>query len=406
VRILVLTNLYPPVVRGGYEVECRGVVEHLRRDHDVVVLASRHGREQCPAGDPVRRELPWVRPNVLRDSLLAGPDSLRAARIVRRVLDEVRPELIYVWNGAGMPNAAIAVLQDSGVPVAFRVCEHWFGRLYADDVFTRHLTPGETGLRGLWARGMRAFNRLPGLRVDPGRPRPAAVSWNSEHLREAAGMPRAVRAVHEDVTLPAVPGTEPLDGLARAPATPSRILFAGRLEAFKGPQVAIRALAVLRERHGLEAELVLAGEGEPGRAEELAALARELGVGDHVRLPGRLAGEAFRAEVAAASAWVVPSVWDEPAGLVCTEAALARVPVVLSQAGGLPEMLRPDEHALAFARDDHEGCAASLAAILRGGEEVDARVERAYARGHELSFGPYVTAMDAFLADAVRLLRA
>jgi hypothetical protein len=37
---------------------------------------------------------------------------------------------------------------------------------------------------------------------------------------------------------------------------------------------------------------------------------------------------------------------------------------------------------------------------------VAERTERAYARGRELAHGPYLTAMDAFLASAVAALSA
>ena len=41
-RILVITNLYPPLYLGGYELKCRLHVEELkRRGHDVLVLTSR-----------------------------------------------------------------------------------------------------------------------------------------------------------------------------------------------------------------------------------------------------------------------------------------------------------------------------------------------------------------------------
>jgi len=43
-KILVLTNLYPPLSIGGYEERCRDVVEGLReRGHDILVLTSTHG---------------------------------------------------------------------------------------------------------------------------------------------------------------------------------------------------------------------------------------------------------------------------------------------------------------------------------------------------------------------------
>jgi hypothetical protein len=78
---------------------------------------------------------------------------------------------------------------------------------------------------------------------------------------------------------------------------------------------------------------------------------------------------------------------------------------VFSRVGGIPEMFREGEQALFFARGDHQGCAAALAEALAGGEAVQSRVARAFERGRELSFGPYVAAMDRFLCDGVRALR-
>ena len=396
-----MSNLYPPAVRGGYEVECQDVVEHLRERHEVTVLTSVQGRGEVAGEAGVLRTLPWVR-HAKADSLQAPRHALLGVRAARAALAAARPELVYVWNGAQIPQAALQVLTTEGPPVAFRICEHWFRSLYTGDVFLRHLTPGERGLRGAWARAMRLANRHPELRIDLDRPVRAAVSWNSQALRTAAPAPPPVRTVHEAVTHPSSARVEVFAGVERrpAPAEAPRILFAGRLDRHKGPDVAVRAFAALRARHP-GATLLLAGEG-PER-DALAALAGELGVGDAVELPGALRGDALLAEVARASAWVVPSVWEEPAGLVCTEAALARVPAVLSRVGGIPEMLREEEHALFFAKGDHAGCAEALHRALSDPGTPE-RVARAFARGQELRHAPYLRAMDAFLADGLAAL--
>lgn len=400
-RVLVVNNLYPPVVVGGYEVECRDVVEHMRERHEVTVLTSSRERDRHPPEHGVRRELPFVRYRKA-DSLRAPADALRGVGVMRRALAEVRPELVYVWNGSQLPHAALHVAASSGVPLAFRVCEHWFGRLYDGDVFLRHLAPGERGLRGIWAKGMRAVNRLPGLRIDLARCSRAAICWNAAAVRQATPVPAGVKAVHEDLVYPSNSRTEAFKQIPRDPQDPPLLLFVGRLDELKGADVAIRALAVLRREHGIPASLVLAGDG-PQR-ESLASLARSEGVDSAVRMPGPLRGEDLYAQVTRAAAWVVPSVWAEPAPLVCTEAALARVPAVLSRVGGIGEMLREEEHALFFAKGDHEGCAAALARTLEDPVATQARVERAYARGQELGHGPYLRAMDRFLDDALAAL--
>ena len=54
-RILVISNLVPPAIRGGYEVECAAVCEYLRTNgHDVRVLTSREGLETPRERDVVR----------------------------------------------------------------------------------------------------------------------------------------------------------------------------------------------------------------------------------------------------------------------------------------------------------------------------------------------------------------
>ena len=43
-RILVVSNLYPPHIIGGYELGCRDIVEALkRRGHELLVLTSDYG---------------------------------------------------------------------------------------------------------------------------------------------------------------------------------------------------------------------------------------------------------------------------------------------------------------------------------------------------------------------------
>lgn len=59
-RILFLTNFYPPASRGGYEQWCQEVGDGLRaRGHEVTILTSAHERDNLKSPDPrwVRREL-------------------------------------------------------------------------------------------------------------------------------------------------------------------------------------------------------------------------------------------------------------------------------------------------------------------------------------------------------------
>ena len=55
-RILFLSNFYPPASRGGYEQWCQEVADGLRsKGHAVVVLTSDHGKSGLQTSDPA-----WV----------------------------------------------------------------------------------------------------------------------------------------------------------------------------------------------------------------------------------------------------------------------------------------------------------------------------------------------------------
>lgn len=127
-------------------------------------------------------------------------------------------------------------------------------------------------------------------------------------------------------------------GARRAVGLPSDrpvVLFVGRIQPLKGPDVAIRSLAALTRR---DAMLVvvggasgLDGDHEMENAEELAD---ELGLADRVLFvepkPHHLLSSYYRA----ADVVVVPS-RSESFGLVALEAAACGIPVVATAVGGL-----------------------------------------------------------------------
>jgi glycosyltransferase involved in cell wall biosynthesis len=398
-RVLVVSTLYPPVAFGGYEVECSGVVERLREHHDVLVLTSDRDRASVERRDHVRRELSLMTPDT-RGALRAPGAAIQAVRAARRAL-AWGPDVVYAWNGASIPQAALRVLADSDVPLAFRVCEHWFGGVFVGDQFMRELLPApRSPARAAWAAGCRALNLLPSLRLDPRAPMRTAISWNSEALRRMV----AVRGFIEPV-LERVGHSVPLHGdlyaaLAREPAPEPEIMFLGRVTPYKGVFVALEAVALLRSEHGIPARLVVVGPEDRDHGAEMRLLAERLGVAEHVSWRGPASPEQVAAALARAHALIVSSVWDEPFPLVTIEGALARVPLVGADVGGIAEGMHDEQHALLFPRADARLAAAALARSLTESEQTAARVERAHARAQAFRLGPYLDEQERFLADA------
>jgi glycosyltransferase involved in cell wall biosynthesis len=65
---------------------------------------------------------------------------------------------------------------------------------------------------------------------------------------------------------------------------------------------------------------------------------------------------------------VVPSVWDEPFGLVAVEAMATGRPVCVSRVGGLQHIVQHEETGFVFDREDSATLAAQLARLLEGAE--------------------------------------
>ncbi|MGI8433286.1 MAG: D-inositol-3-phosphate glycosyltransferase, partial [Nocardioidaceae bacterium] len=118
------------------------------------------------------------------------------------------------------------------------------------------------------------------------------------------------------------------------------VMFAGRIQPLKAPDVVVRAAAeLLRRRPELRDRLVVPIIGGPSgngleRPHVLVELARSLGVGAVLRFVPPVAQGRLADYYRAASLMVVPS-YNESFGLVAIEAQACGAPVVASRVGGL-----------------------------------------------------------------------
>lgn len=154
------------------------------------------------------------------------------------------------------------------------------------------------------------------------------------------------------------------------------IVSVGRMVPEKGFQVLVQAAAeVLQEFPN--ARFVIAGKG--GMLEELRQRAQAYGIADRVHLPGYVSDEDLLKLLRVADVGVYPSLY-EPFGIVALEGMAARIPVVVSDTGGLGGMV---EHGVTGIKT-HPGSPDSLAwgikQVLYHPEWGSWMVEQAYQR--------------------------
>ena len=359
-KILVISNLYPPHYVGGYELRCAVVVDALRaRGHEVRVLTSNHTVAGVPAGTPeagVARTLrvhgffghPWLGISPLRELELHNNRELRAA------VADFQPELIHVWNLGGISKSLGFTLQDLGRPVVYDVSDHWIARSLAADVWLawwnrREMSPPARLLRAFWTV-IGARSRW--SRIAPTRPVRELlfprIYFCSRALREltvAAGYP-----VGHGECIYCPVDTARFFGEPAPPARPLRkLLYVGRLSEDKGVMTALRAMAAVRGEFA--GELRVYGKGEAAYTAGLHAF-----VAEH-RLPVTFhaAGAAeMPAVYRAHDGLLFTSEWEEPFALTPLEAMASGLPVIGTLRGGSKELLRHGENALTYEAGDAE----------------------------------------------------
>jgi D-inositol-3-phosphate glycosyltransferase len=168
------------------------------------------------------------------------------------------------------------------------------------------------------------------------------------------------------------------------------LMFAGRVQPLKAPDILLRAAAaLLREQPWLADRLVVAFVGGPsgtGRNDPdgLIQLAAALGISGNVRLeppcPQRDLADWYRA----ATIVVVPS-YSESFGLVAVEAQACGTPVVAAAAGGLPTAVRDGVSGILVGEHDPAQYAKAIWSLISSPGKLT-RLSRG-ARRHASGFG-------------------
>ena len=148
------------------------------------------------------------------------------------------------------------------------------------------------------------------------------------------------------------------------PADVPVLLFVGRIQPLKGPDVAVRALAALGRRDALL--LIVGGaSGNEGDTEvaRLEALIDSLGLRDQVRFVAPQAHHTLSTYYRAADVVVVPS-RSESFGLVALEASACGIPVVASGVGGLLTLVGDGDNGFLVPDRDPDVFAERISRVL------------------------------------------
>lgn len=376
-RILFISNFYPPHETGGLGLECKEVVDELgRRGHQVAVLTSMHGTKNIPTREgEVHRRLylemdlaSWS--NAVSLLALRGRRTRHNQQACESILTAFKPDLVFIW-GLWNLSPALAVLAEALLPgrVVYRLADYWPTLPSQAELYWRE--PGRTFITRLARRVLNPV-ALALLRrdVDQFQPRfehAVCVSRATRDRLAEAGIPVAgARVVHGGFDI------EPFltsAGLPPRDRAVCRALYLGRLSPEKGVETVIEALAELVHRRGRSnVQLELIGSGHVSYERRLRMLVQERDLTSRVFFAGQVPKSAVPALLQSGDILVVPSLWPEPLGRVVREGMVSGLAVVAAAAGGIGEIVEHRKNGLLFAPGDVQALTDNLVELMDDAE--------------------------------------
>ena len=369
-RILFLSNFFPPARPGGYTQWCHEVAERLaERGHTIGVLTSRYELAKAPANEQhiyrllhLEGDLAYYQPlhfftrwkKQHRENLVS----------LEHTIQDFAPDLIFVW-GMWALSKALPALAEQLLPgrVVYYLSDYWPS---AVDMHTTYWQapaqrwPTQVPKRVLSkvAMSMLSKEAQPDLRLE----QVICVSARVRELLVEAGLPIG----HAQIIHGGTDVERFLDVRERDyPSGRLKLLYAGQLVHHKGVHTAIEAMARLVNKRGVnQITLTLVGAGHPNYESFLRDLVERERLNDFVTFHKPVSRDEMPPILKQFDVLIFPSIYEEPLARVTQEAMAAGLVVVGTTTGGTGEILRDGETGLTFAPEDVDGLAEQVNRLI------------------------------------------
>lgn len=391
-RILLLSNLYPPYIRGGAEITAGDIASGLRdKGHEVIVLTSWYGLPKALREGSIWRTLRCAEPahfNV-RSSIMEKLNKLNHyylqyhcpenAQELRKAIATAKPDLLYIWeiNGIGIISL-LKALQEFTIPIVFHLGSYWWQYIHSPQTEYSHLRLRKLkqivigSVPPLTYTSLIAVSRAVKQEYVQAGCDPERIEIiNSGIDPRFMDLPRTAQFNSKDLTNQVDNPYADNKGL--------HLVYAGRIRVEKGILVILKALDMLVNEQGKQdLHLSIFGEGDEVYISELQAFLKEKHLTQVVTFHGKVPQDDLIQCYDLSDVMVVPSLWQEPFGLVIAEAMARGLPVIASDVGGPAEMITHGVDGLLFEPGDEQALSLAITRLLEQPEERERLAKAAY----------------------------
>jgi glycogen synthase len=369
-RILFLSNFFPPARPGGYTQWCHEVAERLAgRGHQIGVLTSRHEMAKAPDSEQniyrllhLEGDLDYYQP--LHFFTRWKKEHRANLVFLEHTVRDFDPDLIFIW-GMWALSKALPALAEQLLPgrVVYYLSDYWLSALDMHTTYwqspTRHwATHVPKRVLNKAAMSMLGKQGQSDLKLE----HVICVSARVRDLLIQAGLPiQHARIIHGGTDIERFLNVRKRDFQSGN----LKLLYAGQLVHHKGVHTAIEAMARLtHKRMANQITLTLVGSGHPDYEAFLHNLVEREQLHGCVIFHKPVSKDKMPALLQQFDVLIFPSIYEEPLARMTQEAMAAGLVVVGTTTGGTKEILRHGETGFTFAPEDADGLAEQVSRLV------------------------------------------
>lgn len=366
-RILVISNFYPPYYIGGYELGCQAVVVGLKaRGHDVKVLTSTYGVGKRECDGEIYR---WLQADLgWKTQGLVGLAKLFRKEVnnqiaFRRLCSILCPDVVYAWKLEYISVSVALTAIRTGYPVFYFVSDNWLSRWESESWYSLWSRQARRATSRFCKKLLSLLLRLSGL-LSP------SISLDLRHVQfasryleqfalQAGKLVTNPTIIHWGIDTNRFPYRE-------VSHNPKRLLYVGQIIPQKGVHTAVEALKMIVQQHGYESITltIVGGSITPDYRVYVGHLVSSFGLENNVHFAGLVSRESLPSVYREHDILVFPSVWDEPFSITLLEGMSSGLAVVGTATGGSREILEDNVNALVFPKEDAKACSSQILRLM------------------------------------------
>ncbi len=344
-KILIISELFPPDVKGGYELRCEEACNWLhQKGYQLEVLTTRSECDENTHPYPIYRRFRKY-PNGKTPSEWFSWEKIKYALLdnycYSRTLSQVKPDLIYIWKCSEISRSLIPIIFQTSIPKLVDISSKWFhkvatqhGRIYRL-LETRNESIKKNFIKKCISSVLFAisFGNIPReYRFDWITLEGYFTShWNknfhTKYILECEQFP----VFHTGVNLTSFPFK-----LKENLSNKIKLLFVGRISEDKGFLLLLRQLAYL-ESIGVQLT-VIGSFPTKSEKERIVTTVQNKGLESKVVFLGQKERNLISKYYHQADFTIFPSIWDEPFSRVPLESMSCGTPCISTDNPGSKEL--------------------------------------------------------------------